>query len=210
MFADLVARGLMTQDSGQDVMDARANRLVRMLQKYPIDACAVVIRKLRGKWMPSVDELEAEILEILGWRLDLLSALHGGHVLSPEEIHSNRANTLAIAMADTLKPLPLWDAGTDRCRQTRETGLITLRAAVKAFCDHVGDKPHPYERELKRAKNWLDMDFIPRPKKETAADRMQQRRETQRLIDGKADELSPMVDDELIEKYAGEWLARGN
>ena len=183
MFANLVARGLSTRNDSPKIADARMEAFARMLQKYPQDACAVVIRKLRPDgWFPSLDQVEAEILEILGWRLDLLSALHGGHVHTADEIHEHRTRVLAIAMADTLRPLPLWDAGTDRCRQTRETGLITLKAAVTAFKSHVEVKPHQYERELKRAETWLDMDFVPRPKEETAADRAEQRRETQRQI----------------------------
>ena len=205
----MIDRNLKMSLEGAKVSDGKIHAYVNMLRRYPVDATTAVTTKLRPDgWFPPVDVMEAEIIEVLGWRLDLLDAFKMGRVISPEEAHTARTRVLAITMADTLRPLPLWDTGTERCAQERQSGLITLRAAVKSFCNHVGDKPHDYERELKRAEDWLAMDFLPRPKKETAEDRMEARRQQQRDIDSAHADFETTIDDDLIDKYAGEWLAR--
>lgn len=159
----MILRGLAYRNDGARLADAKMMAYSMMLRKYPPDAAKAACERLRPDgWLPSADMIEVEIRDALEWRMDTLKALEEAKLLTPKQVQKSRERHLALKFIEIFKRLPMWDIGSERCKQTRRDGVISLTAALNDFELEASDD-HDFKHEQHNARRWIDEPFIPYP-----------------------------------------------
>ena len=207
VFGDMITRGLGYRNDGPELADQKMQAYLRMFMKYPPDAVLQVGKKLRPNgWMPSVDTLETEIINILSWRMEIFDALLRAEILSDEEIFKIHTRHLEFKLLSILDRLPMWDFETERCRDMRSRGLVTLSDALTALKQHIGNSEHDCSRSITRAQEWLDIDFIPYPYgRKTDRQKELERMGFEKRKKSMVQDLMQSAEDDLINEYLGQW-----
>ena len=127
--------------------------------------------------MPTVDEMQAYMIELVDWRQKNHDALLSGEVYTDEEKLERQLNCLHNDLYQELNVFPIWDDGKDKTRKRWEIAITRLDLAVGAYlkaCINPTDWMHTHT--IAKAKETLDLPFIPYPyaqptAKEKAAER---------------------------------------
>jgi hypothetical protein len=161
----MIARGLAYRNDGPEVAEMKLMAYENMLQRYPPDATTKVCRTLRPSgWMPSVDTLEAEIIEIIRERSDILNALNCAEILTEEQIHQIDVSRKSFALSNALSPFPFFENGKQSAKDRHKKAKVKLESALSDFLS-VCPEPNDfiYDRLVKEAKTYLSEGMKPLP-----------------------------------------------
>lgn len=162
MLADMVDRGLGMRNATAAGAAGMVGAYSRMLRRYPPDACQAVCRKLWGDWMPSCDVMETEIRSLVAYRVDMLEALDGAELLTPEQIEAARVRYFGINLCIALDPFPFWETGRDSTRERWGVAKLKLQSALLDYCelDNANDE---FDAQVTEAEDFLSTPLIRYP-----------------------------------------------